>query len=359
MLFSIVSHEYPPRMSEIFDVIIWLSYTLFVMVIAPIVPSSTAQKGILLILVLSVATVVLAILQSLNIPIASEVIAPLYATERHMQDLTRRPTATTINPNIYAQFLALPLLVSFSLTLASGRPEASAWLRRRAAFFFTSFIFTAIGVLATYSRTGLLINILGALMVIALILLTGVGSVNWRKRIVAVSSVSFLVAFVAFLSIGEGIGRFSELTNPMEARSLQVRFDKWEQILPIISESPIIGYGPSKLELNSIPVSIIDSGTLAWWFHYGLLGVVSFLGLMIVIFVLGTQTLTNTRILDKSPVGWSAGVAVTGWTFGSLALWPIKPLPQSRRVFTLYLILVVFVIAIIRQEGDDKGSDST
>lgn len=349
VIFGPFYNGYRVRTGDVFDIFVWFGYSLFVMVVTPSLPSPTAKRGVILTLILSVCASVLALFQTLDFSLASEVLGPLYASDTHLQYIVRRPTGTTINPNVFAQFLSLPMLISFAVVIHAGRSETPDWLRRWRPYFIVSLIVLLLGILSTLSRTGLVTAFVGSCTVLVVVMLFGIGKRVWRKRIIVVSFVSFAISLFTFVLFEGGMSRFSELANPLEASSLQVRFEKWEQVLPLIMESPLIGHGPSKQALNSLSVTFIDSGVLSWIFHFGVIGMIAFIALVIAILGFGCQILTSKSVFKQTPLGWSTVAAVVGWTVGSLVVWPVKPVAQSRRAFTLYLILIVLSLSIYKQ----------
>lgn len=355
-LFGVFNHGYPLRISDVFDLIIWSTYALFILVVAAVLPSMVARKGTILLIIAGTLAAILSILQILDFSIANEAIGPLYTYDPHLRTLGRRTTGPTVNPNIFGQLLSIPLFLSFALILSASRGNAPNWLTKRSPIFATSFVITGAGILATYSRTSLLTAAIGCTTIVMIVLVCRLGASLWRKRLLATIVTGIAGVSFALPLFGIDLGRFARLSNPLQAHSLQMRFAKWEKVLPYIIESSILGHGPSKLGLGTLAPFAIDSGVLSWWFHYGIIGVFALLAFLVVIFVVGVRTFTDARTFETDPIGWAAAAALIGWTSGTIAVWPVMTVAQSRRNFTLFLILVVFVLAIARSDSGQKYS---
>jgi len=198
----------------------------------------------------------------------------------------------------------------------------------------------------TYSRTGIVIVLVGVAFICLVFVLNL--SQEIRTKIIyfgfIMSIIFSLFVFSVFLF---DIGRYYGLVSLGQDDSLQTRFRIWKTVLPLITESPLIGYGPSRagLLMREQFGSVVDSGILRWWYHYGILGVGAVLFFFISIFRDSISLILREKHFTDYPLTWSAIVVTGGWIPGALLVWIFLPVMRYSRSFTLFLILSCVVIS--------------
>jgi len=329
---------------DLFDLLIWISYFGLVITIGGNVSIPQARRTILLIVGLSVGVAALGILQWLNLEIATETVAQLYTTR--LDTVGREPTSTLQNPNSLGKLLVLPLFFCFAQTY---RMTAGGWPMEQNQSSVVWLILTivfAVGVVVTGARSALVGLVFGFGIVCLIIISSKLGNRKIRQLFVWTAVGSVLVGFVLLIGVFE-VGRLANLQNPLQDDSLQARFGKWRVVLPLILEQPLFGYGPSKAAQLEIGVPHIDSGFLSWWYHYGILGVITFLALLIGIMKTGISIVVDSEIFRSKPIFWSTAIAIVGWSYGVLVSWTFVGVPQDRRVFLLFLVLLSLLLTVI------------
>jgi len=330
-----------PSAGELFDVLIWTTYTLMFMVVGGNLSGEIAERGFGLVLVLTIVIAIFAVLQAAGNHFAIETLGSVY-TDRLSRLVNVAPTATTSNPNTLAKLVLIPLFAFAALAYRSitGNNGHSS-LFRTILFGALAVAFGAIIVMSD-SRSGLIAAMVG-LGIVSLGFVYGRVGDDRRRTIILLAGTVLGITLVFLAIFVFEVGRIGNLQHLFQDSSLQRRFEKWNRIVPIILEQPIIGHGPAPLYQARVSFTHIDSGVLSWWYHYGLLGVVSYLYLVLGIVRLGLQGLMNVDLFQDRPILWSAAVAAAGWFSGTLAAWTVAGVPQSRRVFTFTLLIAVFV----------------
>ncbi|WP_049924727.1 O-antigen ligase family protein [Halopiger djelfimassiliensis] len=339
----------PAGISELYDLIIWIGYVGLVVAVGGNLPTETAKRALLLIVLLSGGVAVVAILQSLNVTFAVERIAPIY-TAREQRIIVQEPTATTTNPNTLAKLLLPPLFFAFAQSYRHIARDAPLQKERLIGWMALSLLFSA-SIVVTGSRSGLIATVIGFCVVGAVIALGRIGQRKRRRATILATSLSGIVGIFLIVVVFE-VGRLAYLQNPLQDNSLQTRFEIWNTAVPIILEQPLIGHGPSKAVQLDAGIVHIESGFLSWWYHYGVTGIIAFAVVLGGALKIGIEKTIDGTLFEYQPVFWGAAVAVVGWFSGSVAAWTVAGVPQSRRVFTLSLLIVALLISSVSQEHD-------
>jgi len=189
-----------------------------------------------------------------------------------------------------------------------------------------------------------LVGVIFAVCVVGFgMLMSNIGNRTKRYKIILSSIILLAVSLFIIIEVLE-IGRFAALQNPLQDNSLQARFGKWTVVFPLILERFFIGHGPSKAAQLSVGIYHIDSGFLSWWYHFGILGVISYLAVALGAIRMGVGMVGDRRLFQGEPVFWSAAVALLTWFIGSFVVWTFAGIPQDRRVFTLLLIWIALLM---------------
>ena len=334
---------------DLYDVVIWIMYFCLVAAISGNISTEQARRTILFIIGLLIGVAGLAILQSVNIGVATETIAPIYTTR--LDTITRSPTATLKNPNSLGKIMLFPFLFSLAQafriyvteSVADNTWNFASWLLLCALF--------ATVIIASDARSVLVGLIFASSVIGAVVVLEKIGDDLKRHKLVAVTTISMIVGLYLLIAVFE-VGRIASLQNPLQDNSLQTRFILWERILPVILERPLIGYGPSKTAQLAAGVPYVDSGFLSWWYHYGLFGIIAYILFICGSIKSGLNTVINRTVFVQYPVFWSAGLATIGWITGSILIWGFAGVPQDRRVFTL----ILFILSLIITESINRRS---
>lgn len=342
-------HEGATGIGDLFDLIIWISYLALVVTVPGNISTELAKRTILLIIGLSIGIALLGILQWYNVSVTTEMIASLYTTR--LDTVGRSPTATLQNPNSLGKLLLLPFFFSLAQLYQTYSTRSLIEKIQKLAFWSVLATIFATVVVVSNSRSALVGLIFGLIITISIITLAGIGDRRKRLKILSMISILAFVGLYLVIAVLE-VGRIAALQNPLQDNSLRTRFIIWEMILPVILERPLHGYGPSKAAQLEVGVAHIDSGFLSWWYHYGLLGVASF-----ILFIFGCVKTSLYNVLDKAvfeqrPVFWSMGIGIIGWFSAAVLVWGFAAVPQDRRVFTL----ILFCLSLLMTELLDRRS---
>jgi O-antigen ligase len=332
-----------PTIGDTFDVLIWSTYALTFIIIGGNINPKIARRCLKLSLVVTLLIAVFGLFQSVGNQFALELLRPVY-TERSIRDVSISPTATTSNPNTLGKLVLIPLFVFFalfyrSLVTKNGQqnPAHSVIFACLLAMFFSITIISD-------SRSALVGAVVGFCVIGAVLIFSQLGDNSRRRLIIGGTTVGLGLSLYLSIFVFE-IGRIGNLQQILQDRSLQIRFNRWRQILPFILDRPLIGHGPAPQFRKSLKFDYIDSGVLSWWYHYGIAGVLCYLYLALGAIQLGIRGLRNSNLFRDQPVLWSCSVAITGWFSGTLVVWTVAGVPQSRRVFTFALIVATFIMA--------------
>lgn len=163
-------------------------------------------------------------------------------------------TGTFVNRNSFATFLAFGATIA-AAQIVSGiiRTKAREIRWSSMVLYGTAYLLIMSTLVATQSRMGLFVGVLGSLVPV---LLAGLGN-SVRNRTLVVAVVALLgAAAAAFLLFGSNV---TERLGNVE-QSGSVRLALYEQVLALISERPLLGFGGGTFELafpliHTLPVS--------------------------------------------------------------------------------------------------------
>lgn len=344
-IFGILIRSYPASLGDSFDILIWATYAAIIAIIGPAIPYNTARKAILLLIIASVGAAILSLFQYLELFAINSVISPVFTEGIHLTRVARRSTGPTGNPNVLAQLLSMPLLVAFALLVRSigesfRNPETSF---QNLALILIICILSA-GVYVTFSRSGAVSTVVGMGYIATVYTFSNIGSKRARHRFITFGVLATITIIIIITLGAVDLGRFANLTNITADSSFRARLRRWDEAIIIIKKALIIGHGPSEIGLRNYQYTYIDSGFLSWWYHYGLIGVALFIGLLTTTLANLTRIMLLTEVYSKKPVVWGAAAATAGWCLGALFVWPVMTVGQTRRTFTLFLILLGLII---------------
>lgn len=340
---------------DLFDILVWATYAGTVVAVGGNLPRAVARHALRLAVVVTTLIAVIAVLQSMAVPFAIEVLAPVYTHNAHLRVIARRPTATTLNPNTLGILLSIPLYYAVARSYRSFVLEESLIRYSSVVGWALVALLCSYVILLTGSRSALLAVVAG-LSTIAVVVHTGDAGIRKRRFfLLGTGAVMVTVALVLIVVVFE-VGRYDYLANPLQDPSLQKRFEIWSVTLPLIRNRPLLGHGPSKDALYAAGLMFVDSGFLSWLFHYGIVGIFAY-GLTLA----GTLRAALGKVLavgtfERDPVFWAASVAVVGWVAGSTVAWSVAGIVQNRRLFAF---AVLFMALSIAGKTDPAGSKAS
>ena len=349
LIANLLIHGQQFAINDVFDFLIWFTSAIMFVVFGGNLPKHILERAFWVSICLLLIVAIFAALQSVGNQFAVETLGPAFTT-RSSRHIKVAPTATTSNPNTLGKLFLIPLFAACALSYRNlSNEEVSSNISSKISWGIVTAIFGYL-LLETDSRSALLAAIIG-LSVISLALFVGrIGSKRRRKYIIASLFFIMAVSLVLIIFIFD-VGRMSNLQNPLQDNSLQIRLRRWKQIMPILLKRPILGHGPANLFRAKVPFDHIDSGVLSWGYHYGIVGIVGYLYFAFGAVQLGISRLIDRDLFQNQPMLWSASAAVTGWFSGTLATWTVAGVPQSRRVFTFALLVAILVTARCSQES--------
>lgn len=190
--------------------------------------------------------------------------------------VTKRALGTMGNPNTNA------LLFLFFMIRYAPRIN---WTRKDCILFFIALIV----FLCCQSRTGI---VAGIIMLIINYLLSGI---NWKKMIIQVISILAISAFVLYFA---EIMQFSHIPLPirgmnyslslldssaLKSNSWNERIQIWKELLGMVQEKPIFGFGPNKNYFYENHIYAENEYVLMIW-RYGIIGLLLYLMLYLLPF---------------------------------------------------------------------------
>lgn len=345
----------PIDVGDFFDVVIWCTYATLLFVAGGNLGPKFSRHVLNLLLVTSGSVALLALLQAFGNQFVVETISPIFTHGAHLNVVVQRPTGTTTNPNVLASLLAIPWFLALALLYREVASTDRRVSIQRLVTLIGYLGFLGMTIVSTDSRSGLLTLGIGVGCSLVLLLLSDVGNRTRRLSIIG----SSVVVGIGLIAQVLGMDRYSKLISPLDAPSLEARFQKWEEIFPLVLDRPFLGYGPSNEAATAVGVGAIDSGILEWTFHYGLIGLAAIVLFAIATLTVASRTVTSGSLFREQPEVWTMGVAVFGWLSGSLVVWSVLTVFQNRRVFTLFVVLLSLLIAGLVGRGSEDGDRST
>lgn len=337
---SIISNTFifglVPVVGDLFDILIWFTYAVMFMVVGGNVSSDIAERCIKFILAVTVFIAIFAHLQAVEVQFAVKTIGGFY-TARSPRIVGLSPTGTTSNPNTLGKLVLVPLFAFFALLYRSlvGTEQVDQF--RTALLGGGVFLFGSV-IIMSDSRSALGAAVIGLSIISSALIFGQIGNSNRRRLVISGTAIAVFLSLILTIFVLE-IGRIGYLQHPFQDDSLQRRFSIWKSILPIILQRPLLGHGPSKQFVGEMSFKYIESGVLSWFYHYGIIGILSYLYLVLGAIRLGIRGLINKDLFQNRPIMWSGAVAVLGWFSGTLAAWMVVGVPQSRQVFTLAILV--------------------
>ncbi len=166
-------------------------------------------------------------------------------------------TATFVNRNSFATFLAFGLVIGSAFCMNSLSPDNNQIAHKKSLFsfwlYFLGVIIIIAALLTTQSRMGVFAGITGSLITLLLIISKTLKS----KKLVLLFSIFGIIAMsVLILLYGDGlVERLSYVESSADGR-----LSLYLQIVKMIAERPFTGYGAGSFELafplfHQLPVS--------------------------------------------------------------------------------------------------------
>jgi len=347
---TVLSHGF--RVNDLFDIIIWASYTIIFFLAAAGISTKQVERSILIIALGTIYVSVLGLLQIFDLWFVVDVFDTVYGPGKY--EMIGRIDSISFNPNVFAQFLLLPTLIFISflartviLNFRTGS-ETDRLNRLPAVIMITTFL-AITNIYYTYSRTILVVLVLGILTIVLLTVCFAPVSSRIKRTFVFMTIMTTIAVLGSFVLLG-GSGRYTELLNIAEDSSLLIRVERWVYSIPVILESPIIGHGPTEEGYLQADIPIIDSGILGWWYHYGAVGVSAFLALLTLIAKYGLNTLSEQEVFYSDNYTWPFALGITAYISVIPIMWITTPVPRYRRAFTLFLVCIVLLVSLYHKE---------
>lgn len=263
-------------------------------------------------------------------------------------------TATFVNRNSFATFLAFGAVLGVSLLIATlvrqspprGEVGAPFRLDPLAFVYLVALAAIVMALLATQSRMGAFSAVIGCLAVVA----AGLHRIPglWLRALI-LGLLTAIVITVAFLAFGQGLlDRLGSVQS-----SADVRVDLYRQVIDMIAARPFLGFGGGSFELAFPPFRRLPvSPDLAWEkAHNSYLTLWAELGLVAGSIPLILIALALTRIvggLSKACSAWAAKSA----GLGLIVVAALHSLTDFSLEIEANSILFVFVLAIAATSTD-------
>lgn len=238
----------------------------------------------------------------------------------HVDSLQRRweLIGTSGNPNTFMALLGPGLFISVAVLVAR---DGSTYPRPYRLLAGTVTFLTFFAALITRSRIGIVILLAGATLTIII--------VRWDRK-TTIASVTLIIFGYLFLVIGASLSLlphpFAELLNPLQARAMEIRFDRWTQLFKQGRLTPLLttfGHGPQEMFIRSFPP--IDSGIVHFFFQYGVFGIFILLNVWLIIFINLIRVAVHGHNLDQI-VAACAASTLFGYSLMMLTANPWKDL---------------------------------
>lgn len=158
-------------------------------------------------------------------------------------------TATFVNRNSFATFLAFGSVVAMALTIGKLVPtdddeESGSAIRRfdpTILLYVLAYAIIVAALFATQSRMGFAAAMVGSLVIIVI----GFTHAGGRSRLLALLVLLALATALGFFTYGQGLlERLGSVENASD-----VRLDLYAQVLQMILARPLVGYGGGSFEL--------------------------------------------------------------------------------------------------------------
>jgi energy-converting hydrogenase Eha subunit C len=118
-LIGVFVRGYPAQFGDIFDVLIWATYTAIIAITCPFILNDTSRKIILFLIVASIGASLLALLQYFDIAGVNSLISPVFTDGIHLTRVAQQRTGPAGNTSVIAQLLTMQLLVRVALAMRS------------------------------------------------------------------------------------------------------------------------------------------------------------------------------------------------------------------------------------------------
>ncbi len=256
-----------------------------------------------------------------------------------------RMSSSLGNPNFLAGYLAALIPVSIASTIVTGNKPRKILLLANTVFLITCLVLTQ----TRGSWLGFIASVL-----VFLILAGGALNKITRRRIYAGSAV-IVILISAYITLADNsyTGKFKSIFNPNIA-SIYERVFKWRTASEMIKDHPLLGVGMGAVKVNYAlyqekarkKMRIVLRGTsesqvhneyMQIWAEAGILGLISFLGIIIVFF---SGALKYLKTLEKKQKWIVIGIisAVAGILIDSISNFPLHIVPTGF-LFWTYLAM--------------------
>ena len=270
----------------------------------------------------------LGFLQYIHFPGVNEVISPYYAP-RHLRGIVvhGRITGTMPNPNEFGALMVLAIALALTGVLYF-QDKKWRWLCGGLLFVY------GIALILTMSRSslGALVLMGGTVMLLSL---KRMGRKGRRRIVMAFILLGFIgLAIMPFVPQHARL-RFSQIPQFTESTSWQVRMEQWEVHFDLWRQSPWLGWGPGKSNMDNLTIAV-DNDWLLLLRRYGVVGV----GLFIMLARSFFKSLSYIRKQSDAPSVVALVIALQGVLVGYafyMFLVPVYHTLQLASVLFLFL----------------------
>ena len=135
--------------------------------------------------------------------------------------------------------------------------------------------------------------------------------------------------------------------------SSDARKQQWNEGIPLIAKRPLFGYGPSQAAgvlgyTNPAGVITIDSGILVTLLNYGLVGFISYIGMLAMAIIEGIRVGTNSLSREVAYAA-PAAVALMVWLNARLVL-------AQEDTYPLMYVFLGLIVALVYRERMNAAS---
>lgn len=230
-------------------------------------------------------------------------VSPYYApTQMRGLLVHKRVVGTTPNPNEFGALMIMAVSFALSGVLSFSRGYLSL-------LCLVTLPLHSLALVLTLSRSALIASLFATATVLIPFLRRHGFRREGAKRVLTLAVVACVIVLVLLQALPEKAWRrYGQLNNIAEARSWQMRLEKWRKDLGIWLKSPWLGWGPAKGEMSTLT----DNEWLLLVRRYGVVGITVFLCLLGSLFL----GFSHIRKVSPDPVAIALSTALQGTLVG-------------------------------------------
>lgn len=265
-------------------------------------------------------------LQYFNFAGINRTVLPYYArTQIEGLLVLGRIVGTTGNPNEFGALMVL----AFSLALSGALFSQERGLKM---LCWGAIPISSLALILTLSRSSLIGLFLAGATVLLLYLRQKNLKPRFRRVVALVLSGCIIGALILYILPEKALFRFSQLANFTEASSWQGRVINWKTHFAIWRESPWLGWGPGKADMETI----VDNEWLLLLRRYGVVGLIVFFGLFGSLF----SGLSRIRSINSEPAVVALSVALQGTLVGYALYMTVAAVYHALQLMSILLLFL-------------------